>query len=29
MNRSYVSKPVREAIEATMLLPVQQKTDKQ
>ena len=29
MNRSDVSKPVREAIEATMLLPVQQKTDKQ
>jgi hypothetical protein len=29
MNHSYVSKPVREEIEATMLLPVQQKTDKQ
>jgi hypothetical protein len=28
MNRSYVSKQVREEIEATMLLPVQQKTDK-
>ena len=28
MNRSYVSKPVRKEIEATMLLPVQEKTDK-
>ena len=28
MNRSYVSKTVREEIESTMLLPIQQKTDK-